>query len=431
MNRTIASSSSGRRWFSDSTQPRSSRLTTLVALVYVASIPFDIVPVAGGIVPVAGARTATPVVGALLLVVWLIDQIPNPVKIDVPLPAVLLLWAYTLWAIFSMFWSIDQAQSVAGLPRILSHLPLTIILCSLLQKIWLKALAVLGASTTALAWIVLLQPADIHRAERANFNGIDENVTALVLSVGFAALLHVALKVRGIPVVVTIIAAMITAGAILHTGSRSGAIALAAVLATTIAQGVARSRPSPRLMVGSLLSLLLGFLTFAYLQKSGQVPERILQMANDSSGIADSGRGSILDLYLGTFDKWYLFGVGYDNDAVYLQRTTGQFWYAHSLLWKTWIELGIPGLAFLGGLGAFLVFHVKRSVEPGALLKMAGPILVFAYTLGGGETSAFWFVIAFGLARAPVHVGSIEAGQVRGSVQGRSKPEVVVMRSGD
>jgi len=109
----------------------------------------------------------------------------------------------------------------------------------------------------------------------------------------------------------------------------------------------------------------------------------------------------INNLFLQTFDHWAFFGIGMGNDASYLYMTEGDYLNAHSLFWKTWIETGLVGLTLFA---AFLTVVLKRglrSVASQALLPMAVALVIFAVTLGGANTSAFWFVIALALTQRP------------------------------
>lgn len=370
-----------------------SRAVTWTALFYVATVPFDIVPIASG-------RSATPFAALLLIGVWTVNKLRRPVKVSAPPIAIMFMWAYSVWALLSFFWAVDQGRTVQSLATLLLQLPVVIVLSSLLPAMWPKALVVLGGATTALASAVLLQRGEAFSGGRANVAGVDENVTALVLAVGFAVLVHIALEAKFRYAVLSLLAAVVTASAVVGTGSRSGVVAVGSVIGVVLVQSVARSKPSPRLVFGSLAVVVGILMAYVQLSRSGQVPDRVTDLFRSGATLDDTNRGLIVELYLRSFGEWFLRGVGYGNDAAYLAKSQGIFYHAHSLFWKTWIELGLPGLIFLGGLATVLLRHASGSVAPTALAKMAGPILVFAVTLGGEQTSVFWLVVALGLARA-------------------------------
>jgi O-antigen ligase len=232
----------------------------------------------------------------------------------------------------------------------------------------------------------------------AHLDGIDENATALVLAVGFAALIYVAMHFDGRRAVFLGLIAAETGVATLRTGSRSGAIAASVVLLVALLQLIRQRRMRSVLMFRTAAMLLLVCASFIWALNAGLLPQRVASLLNFGP-VSDSGRSGIIDLYLTTFDHWALFGVGLNADAQYLFLTHSWYKNAHSMFWKTWIESGVVGLILIAAFLSVVIERGFRSVASQALILMAVPIFVFAITLGVLSTSVFWFVIALALAQ--------------------------------
>jgi O-antigen ligase len=376
------------------TRSNERRVLSGVTLLYVASIPLDILPVANG-------RTLTGPLALLLIATWFFSGLRRPQKINFPRSAGTLLFLYCAWIICTIFWSVDTGESVAAAQRILLQAPLVVVLSNTLGRVWLRSLVTLGCSTSVLGLILLASPADAARLDRTNIGGIDENVTAMVLVVGFAALVYLVTSLGGRSAFLLLPPAVVTGAATLHGGSKSGAIATVAVLVVALLPLIRRGGLHPVLWFRAAGIVLLMYSTFTFALDLGLMPQRVLNLMNQGASYQDANRSQIIDLFLQTFDHWALVGVGVGNDATYLAATEGVALNAHSLLWATWIETGLVGLLLLA---AFLVVVIKRglrSVAPEALILLAVPIVIFAITLGGERTSVFWFVIALALTQRP------------------------------
>jgi hypothetical protein len=289
---------------------------------------------------------------------------------------------------------------------------LVVILSNTLGRVWLGSLVTLGCSTSVLGLVLLTRPPDALRGDRASV-GVDENVTAMVLVVGFAALVYLVTRLGGRRSALLLPPAVVTGSAILHGGSRSGAIAIVAVLVVALLPLIRRGRLRPVVWFRAAGIVLLTYFTFTIALDVGLLPQRVLDLMNQGASYQDARRSQIIDLYLLTFDHWAFFGVGVGNDAAYLSVTQSVALNAHSLLWATWIETGLIGLILFA---AFLTVVIKRgfrSVASEALILLAVPIAIFAITLGGERTSVFWFVIALALTHGPAESRSDEIARPR------------------
>jgi len=260
--------------------------------------------------------------------------------------------------------------------------------------------------------MLLTRPPDALRGDRASV-GVDENVTAMVLVVGFAALVYLVTRLGGRRSALLLPPAVVTGSAILHGGSRSGAIAIVAVLVVALLPLIRRGRLRPVVWFRAAGIVLLIYFTFTIARDVGLLPQRVLDLMNQGASYQDVSRSQIIDLFLQTFDHWAFFGVGVGNDAAYLDVTEAVALNAHSLFWATWIETGLVGLTLFAAFFAVVIKRGMRSVASEALLLLAVPIVIFAITLGGEKTSVFWFVIALALTHGPAESRSDEIARPR------------------
>jgi len=309
--------------------PKETRVLDGVTLLYVASVPFDILPVALG-------RTLTGPLALLLIATWFFSALRRHEKINFPRSAGTLLLLYCLWIICTVFWSVDTSASLDALQTILLQAPLVVILSNTLGRVWLRSLLTLGCSSSVLGLVLLARPQNALRADRASV-GVDENVTAMVLVVGFAALVYLVTRLGGRRSALLLPPAVVTGSAILHGGSRSGAIATVAVLVVALLPLLWRGRLRPVVWFRAAGIVLLIYFTFTIALDVGLLPQRVLDLMNQGASYQDATRSQIIDLYLQTFDHWAFFGVGVGNDAAYLDVTEAVALNAHSLFWATWI----------------------------------------------------------------------------------------------
>jgi hypothetical protein len=304
-----------------------------------------------------------------------------------------------VWAIASIGWSAAPERSQLGALSLAIQILALAVLCDLMTHLFRQSLQVLALSTSALAVLVLLQPADPLRAGRASVAGVDENITAMVLSVGFAAALHLSFKTSGRWYLWWLGSAAAIGVGLLHTGSRTGAVAIAAtLLAQTV---VAAPLQSGRRGAALRIVLLAGAGWGAYalmVQWTGGPADRLLSLVGRPAGLDDSGRGYILALYQRWLDDWFYWGVGIGADAEFLEAHSTQYLAVHHLLWKTWVELGIVGVVLLFGVLGSATRAAVRSEMKWTILVLAAPLVPFALTLGGLQVSAFWLVVAWAMS---------------------------------
>jgi len=367
-----------------------SRLLSVVVLLYVAAVPFDLVNLAFG-------RTLTVPLALILLITWMgVNLRHHFVLAKLGLPE-LLLFLYVLWITCTAFWTASIDSTLQALPGLWLRAALVGVLINSLPGIWMAALVTLGSSSALLSLAILVGPTNSSRGDRGGLEGVDENVTALVLVVGLACLVFVASHFGIKATAILAVPLAVIGGAVLRLGSRTGAIAAAAVIVVAILSSTGLKSGSARAWVRALGIVMLACSTLIFANNKGFIPERVLDLFSENGSFDDSGRSMIIELYLRTVDKWALFGVGFGADSTYLGQTQSVALNAHSLFWKTWVEAGLVGLALFLGLLLVVVNRGRGCVCPRAFMILAVPVATFAVTLGGVSTSAFWFVIAFAL----------------------------------
>ena len=369
-----------------------SALVSKMALLYVLVLPFDILPLVYG-------KAITVPVSLILIFCWTADKIRWRARIDFPITVGVVMYLYLFWILATTVWSSAPGTTFGAAATMAAQFLLVVILVDVLPDIWETALKALALGTVALALLLLSQPANLERGGRAGV-GVDENVTAMTLTIGFAAIMYLAVRAsRGWVTGVYFGLVLLVGAGSVHVGSRTGFLAVAAVLVIGILPARdrigrrGRSRMAVRGLV--LVAMSLAFLEVA--RSAGMVPERILSSFQDAINFDDPGRSDIVQMYLPTISSWAFAGVGFGADAYYLQSTVGAFRNAHNLFWKTWIEGGAVSLTLFGLLLWLIAKRGMHSPARSALLLFAAPVLLFAMTLGGQQNNILWFVAALAL----------------------------------
>lgn len=412
--------------------PRSSSdVLAALTLAYCVALPFDIVPGA------FGRSVAFPFL-MLLLSAWVVAVLRGGVAWSVDPRLLALAASLGVWCLVTTAWSVAPATSLVSA---VSHLLQVITVAALSVSIpgrYLLVLTGLTHGTVVMAILVLLASPDPERAGRASIFGVDENITGMVLAIGFSAAIGASIalgrtRMSGL----LLFEAALIAGAILKGGSRSAFVAVALTLfALTIflmlgLKGLGWRRRTGLMAVVAAIPVVL----FVGLNALGLVPERIVALVTSPFSQDDSLRGEITRQYLRTMDVWIWRGVGFGADDEYLLSTGEGVQNVHQTFWRVWVEVGVVGLVlFCLLLVGVFVATVKRRTALLQTILLVVPLAFTSLTLGGiDRTTNFWFVVAFAVAgtgrpmklrRSVVaQVGSLSAhanpgagGQVEGSV---------------
>jgi O-antigen ligase len=370
------------------------RICDMVMIAYAASVPYDIFAT-------VGSRSVTSLLKILLLGTWIADLHRGHRVARFHGDIAVLLWLYCMWALTTMFWSSTPPSSRLSVgAALLLNAALLPVLVDALTRVGRKVFVALGLGASGLAILIMTQPRTAETGGRVRIAGVDENVTALVLAVGFGALLYLLprssrrayLPVAGLVLVI--------GAAILRTGSRTGVVAVVALLATAVFLAL-KDRQRPFYWIKVLACAVSGYFVLDAVQHAGQVPPRLLAFFNQTT-IIDPARSDIVDLYLRTMDRWVIWGVGYGGDAAYLEKTQGTYANAHSLFWKLWVESGAVGLLLFGAVLFLIGRRAFRTRSTAAFLHLVVPLAAFAVSLGAAGTAVFWLVLAFGISATTV-----------------------------
>lgn len=360
------------------------------SLLYAAVVPFDFYPVAAG-------RSATFFASLVLLFTFAqyiaAGKRPKVIRSGYAVPAFML----ALWALVTTTWSVDFAGSFTAWLSLVLQLLTVVALATVLPMCWRRWLVWYLRGMTVLAGLLLTQTADADRAGRATLAGADENTLAMIVCMGLAAALFSLVldreKKRRIFVFLQL---CVIVPAIVHIGSRTGmgTLVVTGLVAAVVAVGIGAKDKVKALLLAAI-ALVAGYFALRYLLSAGVLPERVAQFLR-APEITDVARQEIVASYKATMDNWELFGIGYGADAAYLEANGGRFQHAHSLFWRTWIEMGYLGLLIFGWLLLGAVKGSWRARWRLLSVMLWVPVATFAVTLGGDRTSQFWIAIAFG-----------------------------------
>ncbi|MCI4065254.1 O-antigen ligase family protein [Micromonospora sp. R77] len=354
-----------------------------MAVAYVASVPFDGLPLNGRSVPF--------LVGAVLIPIVLLDLMrPKRVPLSGSTAATLAVCLFVGYATASYFWAFDPDTVIARLPGMFILAVVTLLLPGYLRPVWRIALWGYCASATILAVAVLMAPADAY-AQRRTASG-NANDVATFLGIAVVLALYLALTTsRGRACLALLLAVPNTVG-LVATGSRTGLIALIVGTVLVVVQALWRQRggAAARLPVlagaGILVSL---FLSTQY------VPPRLLKVVDSLEEGSLSGREIIWNAVLS--DGFTLRGVGLGGSPSYLEAVHGIRAVTHNVLIELLLELGLLGVLLFAVLVVTVAVRCRRSVFAPVLLPLVAFVGLMSTTLSLEWRRALWLVFAFAL----------------------------------
>ncbi|MFD2080542.1 O-antigen ligase family protein [Actinopolymorpha cephalotaxi] len=348
-------------------------------LLYIASVPFDVLPVLDG-------HTVSPFFAVLLVVAWVVDHWSRATRAC--LRKGVQAWAYAavVWLTATLAWTADPVASRRAWLGVVTLLAVTVVLIDVLVGVLFhRALQVASLSSAVLATALLLAPADPNRADRASVDGVNEMGLAYVVAFGAACAAYLVVRESRYLHVVTFVLCF---GAALHVGSRTGALAVlaVAVLAAFPQRSGARPGTAARhvaLVTGGALLVTLA------LRALGAIPDRVYGSIADMVA-GDPDRQRISEFYFAYIDDWIWRGVGPGSDASFLVQRTGTYLNSHNLLWRVWIETGIVGVALLAAVTICAAVRVVRSDRRLLVIMIGIPSLLFAVTFGSYLHATLW-----------------------------------------
>ena len=228
-------------------------------------------------------------------------------------------------------------------------------------------------------------------SQQSTFLGLDQNALAFSLCLGLAASYYLIVsETRLVGRVASILSALLLAASILAVGSRTGGGVLIVSSITLVVLSMKSIRTA--VMGGAFLLALVW--VFRLMADSGVLPARLADWYR--APVLTDDRSLIIKQFWEVRSDWIFRGVGAGADADYLYTTRNWYANAHSAFWKTWIELGVVGLALWFAMLVSLIHRVASSSDRLLFFLSAPAIAAFFYTLGPVDSNALWAL--FGLA---------------------------------
>ena len=333
------------------------------------------------------AGGVTKIAGALLALGWLarsaVDPAVRPRQFTTDHPFIsFVLLAFLGWSVVSVTWAKDVEIAIGYLQRYVLVIALLAITYTAVsdrrRAIWIVAIVIVGSLVTALYG--LAEPPAPEDAERITSTVGNANVLATILVSGLVLALAAAVAFRHQPAVV--IACLGVTGvcmlAFFFTGSRSGLVALlAVVLVAPLIAG--KRRRTPMIAGGLCLLMLSGAFFFAL------APQDIRdRLATTSPGElpAEEGRTTLWKVGWRMVEDRPIQGVGIGNFANttidYLiepgqtarsDQVVDDPKVAHNIYLHTLAELGVVGFVLLG---TVLVFALGCCLKAARIFARDG-----------------------------------------------------------
>ena len=315
-------------------------------LIYVALIPWD------DFIAVGEAGTITRAVGAVFFAGYFLHRFGQLRLRTIPLAG----WAFLLWALASVAWSLDQSVAVSHLVTLLQLFAMMVVVAdfavedpAVVRKV-LIAFSLSAVGTAIFAIGAAAVGGGITEDRIGAFESQDVAQFAALLVPAFLFLLVELVEWRR-PLIAGAGFVLVTAGIVL-SGTRSAWVAAGVGAAIIIMPLIGRRGLVPIVMIG-----LAGLSLFMIDELRGVIVDR-LSTALESGG---SGRIDIWAVGLNIFGDQPLLGVGYGNfpvaftpeviretnvpglDINVLDPGAG----SHSIIVGTLVELGVVGFVLL------------------------------------------------------------------------------------
>lgn len=355
-------------------------LVRCVALLYVATVPFQGTPIFG--------RSLPFMVGVLYLILTLSSRLLRPTAHSgrVHVAASMAALIYTLFCGVSYFWSVDPQASLTRYITLLTVVATAWFLASDMGNLRVAVPVAYVGGSIALAFAVLSAVASVDDRRTSQGNGND---VALILLVGVGCAIWLALY-RGRLVRLFALAAIpVLTYATLMTGSRTAVLGGATMLAC----GAIALMWRRRWKLLAQLSLLgaVGGAVVRQLPASA-LPERLssISTALESDGL--SNRTVIWQVALD--HGLTVGGVGFGGGPAYTGLSIGSAVATHNVWLECLLETGIIGLALFGAVTVASAVAGRMSEFRDLLMFIAPVLFVGSLTLSLEVTRVLWFVIA-------------------------------------
>lgn len=295
------------------------------------------------------------------------------------------------YCVAGYFWSIDTAATTAAVAVLLSTLITWLVLsCAIADRLG-PAFTSFALGTSLMS--IMLLTSDVNIDGRAE---IAANVNDVAVLISLAAAWLLATITRRQTRMLTRVAAglllVLHVGALLATGSRTGALAVAITLFAYAAWSLARFK------VGLLVAVVAGAALLIWMFHLARVtlPQRIMTLptaleANDLNFRDVIWRAAAPDLLTP-------FGKGLGTTPAYMNEALGVPVVMHSVYLGIALELGVAGVALWFWLCTRITIGIRQSQWARELTMMAITIAIMASTLTLELRRPLWVFLAFVLA---------------------------------
>lgn len=231
--------------------------------------------------------------------------------------------------------------------------------------------------------------------------GLQENLQAFYLAVGVAGAIALMGHTRRTLIRCgLVVVAAVDVAAVLRTGSRTGAIALASIVVALVFVLLV-GKPTPTMRAGVALLLVIGAAAvylFITLQPSF-VPERIWQ-ADDALANGDFARGNFWAAAWSDRASWMLVGQGWGSSLDYLYLTFGFPYVLHNTYLAVLVEGGLMlAVPFFAMLACVAITGLRGRYRVFLGLSML-PAFLFTLSTSLQYNKLLWLLIAVALTPA-------------------------------
>ncbi len=402
--------------------PVAHRVLLAIAAAYAAALPWlDALVVMG--------RSLTLFLGALLLIAYV------PMALDLRSQGLSFTWgrsgnsAYAFMlglgtlAVLSLVWAFDIVGGVDKAVAFIGVLVTTRVLAICLAEGRLLPLAAYVISALIASLVVIRQDVTGEIDMRATYEGTNQNLSALVLTVGAIWALVFVLNSSSIKQRILGFGAFLLLGAsALRTGSRTGVLALTVGGAIVLAVGMARSRGWARTkaLAVSFVALAIGWMLWTL--RPDFIPERVWGSLESVSAGDLNAREIYWESTWSASSEWLPWGMGYGSTYKYVESLIFEPRSLHNTFLTVVVELGLVGIILFCGWLVATSFAAMNSPYRDYVLAAGACMLLFGLTLSLDDSKLTWFVAALALTPTGVKRKPVGPRAARSHRERRSQP---------
>ena len=385
-------------------------LSRIGLIVFAALLPLENVirlPILGSLGRISGI-----VLLALALPSFFVARKLN---LRAPSPTIMLLGAFTAWATASLLWSFDVDRTVAYASTVIQLFLLAGIVWHLcrtdaerLQVFQAYVVGACGAIVSALWNMVSGNEAVFGRYSAT---GTDPNDFALMIVLAVPMAWEIASRGRSRIAALNFFYLPIAVVAVIISGSRGGAIALAVAL-LVVPLGFKHLTRRRRRTLYAIVSVGIASIPFLWAQLStfvSQNLDRLRSTASDAVSGSLNVRDVIWAVAADIFGDNPVLGVGGGAFVSALESESGMAELAHNTLLSVAVELGIVGLCLFSAVLISTVFPLVRSNSGNAVpsLLLVAILIVGSLALTWEIRKPTWIVLVLASAYNPVLLSRI------------------------